>query len=423
MKKTIILNLPFKATCYNKNEIVNFENWIYFFADKNTEIIITPPIERIDITFSENVMKLANISIIHVPSFDTCDRWKAGLLKALENQNTNLFYLWSADFQFSELSKVSAEKLLEYENEYDLVVGTIKAIGIKELIDTLGTLPMLEHWFYKESDFIIKNGFSKPRSELLRISRKFLEFSITKRWYPSEQTINLILQCLWHDDIFTMRSLSLEEIKDDDQSRETPNVVQQIERMELWLKYMWRDRNKNWSPSEYFSICEKSHKILKSVNNYLLFKSQNINDVHEVNYRFIIEDCWKDVHHSRNQDWTALGVVFGAHLGIFNLLEYLKVKISSLHIESIYYIIGSISGIALSLIGALIAYRHRSLMKLKMQWITAAEIKLGLLKTQGNPSGIIDPKKYKGISNSWLIISIYLLFIIVDLLIIKLFSY
>jgi hypothetical protein len=423
MKKTIILNLPFKATYYNKNEIVNFEKWIYFFADKNTEIIITPPIERIDITFSENVMKLANISIIHVPSFDTCDRWKAGLLKALENQNTNLFYLWSADFQFSELSKVSAEKLLEYENEYDLVVGTIKAIGIKELIDTLGTLPMLEHWFYKESDFIIKNGFSKPRSELLRISRKFLEFSITKRWYPSEQTINLILQCLWHDDIFTMRSLSLEEIKDDDQSRETPNVVQQIERMELWLKYMWRDRNKNWSPSEYFFMCEKSHKILKSVNNYLLFKSQSNNNLHEVNYRFIIEDCWKDVHHSRNQDWTALGVVFGAHLGIFNLLEYLKVKISSLHIESIYYIIGSISGIALSLIGALIAYRHRSLMKLKMQWITAAEIKLGLLKTQGNPSGIIDPKKYKGISNSWLIISIYLLFIIVDLLIIKLFSY
>ena len=352
-----------------------------------------------------------------MPSFDTCDRWKAGFLKALDNPNTYLFYLWSADFQFSKLSESSAEKLFDYEEQYDLVVGTIEATGTKELIDSLGTLPMLELWFNKETTHLVRNGFKKPRFELLRISRKFIEFSLSKRWYPSEQTINLILQCLWNDNLFTVQSLSLKEIKDDDQSRKTPNAIQQIERMELWLKYMWKDRNRDWSPNEYFLMCEKSHKIYKNAYSYLLFKFQNNYYGDDENYRLVIEDSWRDIHHSRNQDWTALGVVFGAHVGIFKFLEYYMSKPSPSNVD-LFYILGGIAGIVLSVIGALIAYRHRSLMKLKMEWITASEKKLGILKSPENPSGIIEPKKYRGVSISWLIISIYILLVIADLFII-----
>ena len=416
MKKAIILNLPFKADSYSEKEVMQFEKWIRFFAGKDAQVIVTPPAERKDLVFTESVTKLENIHLFFVPSFDTCDRWKAGLLKALENPNTDPFYLWSADFQFSELSTASADKLFEHENGCDFVVGTIEATGTKERIDTLGTFPLLHHWFHKESDLMIKKGFYKPRSELLRLSRKFLEFALAKRWYPSEQTINLILQCLWNEDLFTMKSMAIGEIKDADASRETSDVVEQIERMELWLKYMWRNHNRNWAPDKYQFMCGKSHQILQNAIEHLLFTSRNkYFEQPEDNYRFIIEDAWRDIHHSRNQDWTALGVVFAAHFGILKFVEFLNRKIPSSQIDNDLYIIGGAIGFVLAFIGALVAFRHRSLLKLKMKWITSAEIKLGLLKTDENPDGIIDPQRYQGISNSWLIVSIYLFLMIVDI--------
>ncbi len=33
-------------------------------------------------------------------------------------------------------------------------------------------------------------------------------------------------------------------------------------------------------------------------------------------YRLIIEREWADIHHSRVQEWTCLGVVTGTHLGL-----------------------------------------------------------------------------------------------------------
>jgi len=63
MKKAIILNLPFKNTSYDSKEIKNFEKWIHFFAERNTEIVITPPVERRDTNFSENVLELPNPSL------------------------------------------------------------------------------------------------------------------------------------------------------------------------------------------------------------------------------------------------------------------------------------------------------------------------------------------------------------------------
>jgi hypothetical protein len=421
MKTAVILNLPFKAIPYDENEISNFEKWIQYFASESSEVIVTPPVERNDIKFSANIMNLNNITIIHVSSFDTCDRWKAGLLKALDNNAMELFYFWSSDFEFNSISKKSAEKLLKNKNECDLIIGTIQATGNKEKIDTIGTIPLLENWFYHESQTLFEKKISKPRSELLRISRELALFLLSKRWYPSEQTINIILQCLWNSKLFSMQPLPLGQIKDEVQSRQSQEVIQQIERMELWLKYMWREYNRKWSANKYLTMSDKSSKIVKNANSFLLnsFESNKSNDKSE-NYRFIVDSTWKDIHHSRNQDWTSLGVVFGAHIGIFQLINYFTDKISSQSV-GIYYVLGGLVGIILSVIGALIAYRHRDLSKIKIDWIREAEDRIGLLKTEKNPFGVVDPKKYKGISNSWLIITIYVLFALIDLTIIAFF--
>jgi len=40
------------------------------------------------------------------------------------------------------------------------------------------------------------------------------------------------------------------------------------------------------------------------------------------NYRLLIEREWADLHHSRVQEWTALGVVAGAHLGLIQLASF-----------------------------------------------------------------------------------------------------
>ena len=423
MKTAVILNLPFKAKPYGVNEIYNFEEWIQYFPSESSEVIVTIPVERDDIVFSVKVMHLKNIIIIHVPSFDTCDRWKAGLLNALKNDAIEKFYFWAADFVCNTVSKLSAKKLLKNKNKCDLLIGTIQATGYKEIIDTLGTIPLIKYWFYCESKILDAKEISKPRSELLRISRELSLFLLSKRWYPSEQTINIILQCLWSDNRFTIQSLSLGQIEDDNKSRQSPEKIKQIERMELWLKYMWREHNKNWSANKYLNMSDKSFQILKRANSYLLntFDSNESIDTNE-NYRLIIDSSWKDIHHSRNQDWTSLGVVFGAHIGIFQLLNYLKEKMTSPSI-SISYAIGALLGIILSVIGALIAYRHRDLLKEKIKWITEAERRMGLLNTEDNPLGIIDAKGYKGISNSWLIITIYAIFILIDITIIANFLY
>jgi hypothetical protein len=356
-----------------------------------------------------------------VSSFDTCDRWKAGLSESIKDEEIDFFFFWSADFKFNDNSVNSAKLLLDYDGNYDLVIGTIDASGKKELIDSLATIPLIEHWFPKEGLFISEKGFSKPRSELFKISKKFASFLISNRWYPSEQTINILLQCIWNSDRFKMNQISLGKIQDDDQSRSDKNIIQQIERMELWLKYMWRDYNKRWSSEEYLSLSSKSSFYVNKINEKLLkIDKSNILIDDEENYRLIIDNSWKDIHHSRNQDWTALGVVFGAHIGIFQLLDYLKDKISTSSVD-IYYVLGGIVGIVLSVIGAAIAYRHRDLSKIKMQWICEAEEFLGLLKTRKNPLGVVDPKKYKGISTSWLIIAIYLIFALIDLSIITIF--
>jgi hypothetical protein len=136
---------------------------------------------------------------------------------------------------------------------------------------------------------------------------------------------------------------------------------------------------------------------------------------------------WKDLHHSRIQEWSALGVVAGVHLALTQMPKFLK-ETGGLLPGLPTAIIGCLIGIGFVVIGALLTCRHRRFMQIMLKWIFDAESKLGLVKSDDNPIGVIPPwaELHSGLgwrglslprllSTSGLILFLYGLFIIIDL--------
>ena len=146
-------------------------------------------------------------------------------------------------------------------------------------------------------------------------------------------------------------------------------------------------------------------------------------------YRLIVEREWADLHHSRIQEWTALGVVTGAHLGLIQLVKLAKEASISISTPNLV-VFASIIGALFSILGALMTCRHRQLMKVKLGWIYEAEVHLGLIKTPGNENeGIIPeaakmkiPLEWKSLSfprilsTSGIILCFYLTLLAIDIL-------
>ena len=277
MNSVVSLNFLYKPKSYKPLEIVRAENWINFFTDQGMHVIGTAPIKHVEDLKDIKPKNPKFFTLLPVMSFDTCDRWRVGLWTVKEKfKSADYFLLWSADFLSAEESKDSEQAaldLINHEGKEDLAIGTIEASGMKEAIDQYATYPLLQNWFPEEFELMMQMGFLKPRSELLRLSRSFLEGSLKKRWYPSEQTIHLILQCLWslklwnnlkQEERFTIKALQLAKIPDDPSARDNLNVVQQVDRMELWLKYIWRDKFRRWFLPDYVSKSQKSTEIVKN---------------------------------------------------------------------------------------------------------------------------------------------------------------
>lgn len=142
-------------------------------------------------------------------------------------------------------------------------------------------------------------------------------------------------------------------------------------------------------------------------------------EVESETYRKFIELEWRDIHHSRVQEWSALGVVTGVHLGIVHLLRLIHDLKPPLPIEFIA-VCGCFFCIVFSVLGMLLTCRHQRLMKIKLSWIYQAEKKLHLVKTHDDPKGIIPENKkldddieWNGLmwprylSTGWLMIHIY----------------
>jgi len=286
MRNVLIMNFLYRPKPYPDSLVARAQYWIDFFLRQDMHVIGTVPSgrkEAIDRLAARDEERCALSSIM---SFDTCDRWRRGLSDALEKfPKADHFFLWSADFVSpEEESKESGKpieetgsmraalELINYRGQEDLVVGTIEASGTKEAIDRFGTYPLLQLWFPEEFQSIVHMGLLKPRSELLRLSPDFLESALGKRWYPTEQTIHLILQCLWSSEQnqpYGVTALQLPKIPDEPSARSNLDAVQQVDRMELWLKYIWRDKSRGWVLLDYLSRCQKSFEIVQRAYNAL----------------------------------------------------------------------------------------------------------------------------------------------------------
>lgn len=152
-------------------------------------------------------------------------------------------------------------------------------------------------------------------------------------------------------------------------------------------------------------------------------------------YRGFINRGWSDIHHSRLQEWSALGIVTGIHLGIVHLLKFINGLSPSFPFENTA-VFGCASCIVFSVLGALLTCRHRRLMRVKLSWIYQAEEKLGLVRKHDEPDGIIPENKelgkdvkWKGLmwprflSTGWLMLCIYAFLIILDISGIILFKF
>ncbi len=104
-------------------------------------------------------------------------------------------------------------------------------------------------------------------------------------------------------------------------------------------------------------------------------------------YRFLIEREWADIHHSRLQEWSALGVVAASHFALFQLFDFAS-KFAPSQVSAVA-MAGLSFGVLFSLLGVLITCRHSHLMRTKLTWIFEAEDHLGLIKDAENPGGII----------------------------------
>ena len=105
-------------------------------------------------------------------------------------------------------------------------------------------------------------------------------------------------------------------------------------------------------------------------------------------YQSFIQNEWADIHHSRMQEWSALGAVTGVHLALTQIPKVLKEI--SIPIEPLtIWIITPFFGLLFAVVGILVTCRHRRLMFIKLNWIYQAEEKIGLIKCAENPAGII----------------------------------
>ncbi len=144
-------------------------------------------------------------------------------------------------------------------------------------------------------------------------------------------------------------------------------------------------------------------------------------------YHVFIGAEWRDLHHSRLQEWSALGVVVGAHFAIFQVVKVVREIAPEIGVE-VSVLVGAIVAGLFAVFGGLITMRHRHLMRVKLYWIFQAEDRLGLVKDDRNPRGVFpredapqEPGSWKSLSwprplsTSGLILFFYVLLLVLDL--------
>jgi hypothetical protein len=204
---------------------------------------------------------------------DTCQMWNTGLGLAFEQGSSeDVYWLIPGDFDYGTavgrevLGRLHDLPEIVLELNQDLCIGEIATDhgNSKQLIDTYGTFALLYNWFPAEAQEI-RQFTERPRSEFFAIRHDFLREVLTRRWYPYEQTVVMLLQA-----IFNKRRISrffVGNISDLPEGRESlASAIQQVERTERVLKTLWRERNqesKNWL-QQYQALEMQSEQVRRA---------------------------------------------------------------------------------------------------------------------------------------------------------------
>jgi hypothetical protein len=181
---------------------------------------------------------------------DTCQMWYSGLGRAFERGGPNdVHWLIPGDFNYGTavgkevLGRLHDLPEIVLELRQDLCVGEIATDhnNSKQLIDTYGTFALLYNWFPAEAQQI-RQLTERPRSEFFAIGQRFLGEVLGHRWFAWEQTVVMLLHAVFSNQHITRFLVG--SISDLPEGRESfASAMQQVERTELVLKTLWRERN------------------------------------------------------------------------------------------------------------------------------------------------------------------------------------
>jgi hypothetical protein len=204
---------------------------------------------------------------------DTCQMWYSGLGKAFEQGGADdVYWLIPGDFNYgSAVGKEVLGRLHDLpeiigELRQDLCVGEIAADhnDSKQLIDTYGTFALLYNWFPAEAQEI-RQMTERPRSEFFAVGHRFLHDILAQRWYAWEQTVAMLLQAVFSNRRITRFFVG--HISDLPEGRESfASAMQQVERTELVLKTLWRERNQQrpgWA-QQYRALERQSEQVRRT---------------------------------------------------------------------------------------------------------------------------------------------------------------
>ena len=95
----------------------------------------------------------------------------------------------------------------------------------------------------------------------------------------------------------------------------------------------------------------------------------------EESIHHFLDYTWKDIHHSRLQNWTCITVVTVFHIGILKILEF---NFSKNIIDPLFLKLLLIAGALYCLVGYLIVMKHQFQLWGRLKWIRKAQHKLSL---------------------------------------------
>lgn len=201
---------------------------------------------------------------------DTCQMWYSGMGMAFEKGAPgDVYWLIPGDFNYGSaagqevLNRLHDLPEIILELNQDLCIGEIASdhSNSKQLIDTYGTFGLLYNWFPTEAREI-RQFTERPRSEFFAVRHAFLAELLTRRWYPYEQTVVMLLQAVF--DRKRITRFLVGNISDLPGGRESFNsALQQVERTERVLKSVWRERNAGkpgWI-DQYYGLVLRSEPV------------------------------------------------------------------------------------------------------------------------------------------------------------------